>query len=647
MRVNMKRIALCCSVLAALGLTAAHADEPISIESLLTEMVDRDAVARFPQPDFRLRQQSSYDRLSKTPGKLILHATRSYDYGTLRITVNGRPAGAEIDLYADRPIPSGPIELGVFEPTENGFTLRAEVTGSNSNSRGTYFALDCVVTVPTKKSQVLPALEVLPVSVVQAWEAAGFQVGWMRENAVGAPVFNVGEQSVPGDVPAFRLRRHSRRPMEGLPSPTTTFGLSFHKIGIGNEALQDLPVMNKLCMLDVTMSAVTDEGLSYLSGLRNLRVLSLDDTPVTTAGLRHIAGLPNLRSLQLSECWELTDDSFQQIAKLKSLQRLRFWGVDEFTDTNAKHLVGLPNLEELYLERTNITDAGLEYVSRISSLRKLDLWLTKVTDEGLKHLAALEKLESLRLWETPITGTGFAHLTELNNLHSVDLSKTALNDAGLRQVGRLRSLHSLSLLATQITDAGLGHLAEQKELRSLGLSSTNVSDAGLSHLAGLENLQGLGLHKTKVTDAGLQHLAGLRHLRRLFVSGGQVTDAGVKKLQESLPACTTRWPKLKVRVIDQEGLAIAGAEVLVYRDEDSSSAYPKRHKTDDQGLAWVYSVWDSFCIRLAPREGKYGTESIAVRRSDDGTAWKAGRDDPYVQVTTLKDNDVSVVVTLP
>lgn len=41
--------------------------EPITIESLLTEMVDRDAVARLPQPDFRLRQQSSYDRLSKTP----------------------------------------------------------------------------------------------------------------------------------------------------------------------------------------------------------------------------------------------------------------------------------------------------------------------------------------------------------------------------------------------------------------------------------------------------------------------------------------------------------------------------------------------------------------------------------------------------
>lgn len=56
-----------CLALAYVCVSVAQAGEPITIESLLTELIDRDAVARFPQPDFRLRQQSSYDRLSKTP----------------------------------------------------------------------------------------------------------------------------------------------------------------------------------------------------------------------------------------------------------------------------------------------------------------------------------------------------------------------------------------------------------------------------------------------------------------------------------------------------------------------------------------------------------------------------------------------------
>lgn len=41
--------------------------ETVSIESLLQEMVDRDSVARFPANDFRLKQESSYNRVSKTP----------------------------------------------------------------------------------------------------------------------------------------------------------------------------------------------------------------------------------------------------------------------------------------------------------------------------------------------------------------------------------------------------------------------------------------------------------------------------------------------------------------------------------------------------------------------------------------------------
>ena len=81
------------------------------------------------------------------PCKLILHATKSHDYGVLRLTVNGQPAGEDIDTYAEKPGPFGPLELGVFKPVDGAFTLRAEVVGKNAKSEktGTYFGLDCVV----------------------------------------------------------------------------------------------------------------------------------------------------------------------------------------------------------------------------------------------------------------------------------------------------------------------------------------------------------------------------------------------------------------------------------------------------------------------------------------------------------------------
>ena len=68
---------------------AAHAAEPISIESLLDEMIDRDAVARFPQSNFRLRQQSSYDRLSKTPDDPEgWFANKDYNNNFVRVETN-------------------------------------------------------------------------------------------------------------------------------------------------------------------------------------------------------------------------------------------------------------------------------------------------------------------------------------------------------------------------------------------------------------------------------------------------------------------------------------------------------------------------------------------------------------------------------
>lgn len=56
-------IALCLS----LQTPSIRAAETISIESLLREMVDRDSVSRFPESNFRLKQESSYNRASKTP----------------------------------------------------------------------------------------------------------------------------------------------------------------------------------------------------------------------------------------------------------------------------------------------------------------------------------------------------------------------------------------------------------------------------------------------------------------------------------------------------------------------------------------------------------------------------------------------------
>ena len=81
------------------------------------------------------------------PRKLILHLTKSYDYGILKVTVNGQDAGAPIDTWADKVTASGPIELGPFTPVDGMLRLKLEVVGRHAQSRGSgaYFGLDAVV----------------------------------------------------------------------------------------------------------------------------------------------------------------------------------------------------------------------------------------------------------------------------------------------------------------------------------------------------------------------------------------------------------------------------------------------------------------------------------------------------------------------
>jgi hypothetical protein len=82
--------------------------------------------------------------------KLTLYATKSWDYGILRFSVNGQPAGKDFDAWAEKPIPSGAIPLGVFEPKNGAFILRVEVVGANPKSKNSksFFGLDAVTLTP-------------------------------------------------------------------------------------------------------------------------------------------------------------------------------------------------------------------------------------------------------------------------------------------------------------------------------------------------------------------------------------------------------------------------------------------------------------------------------------------------------------------
>ncbi|NLY00339.1 MAG: hypothetical protein GXY83_29940 [Rhodopirellula sp.] len=199
--------------------------------------------------------------------------------------------------------------------------------------------------------------------------------------------------------------------------------LWLNETAISDRGLKHLAGLKKLEKLWLDETRVTGTGMKHLSGLANLRLLSLRRTQFDNAGLMHFQGLKRLQSLHLDG----TNCDFAAVVNLFRDQQGRDW-IDalqtagyvrqraedgtvvslDFSKTRCGDddlavLENLPGVQWLYLNQTQVTDAGLPRVAEIQSLTLLDLTDTAVTDAGLQHLRSLSNLQTLHLKGTQVS----------------------------------------------------------------------------------------------------------------------------------------------------------------------------------------------------------------------------------------------------
>ena len=92
------------------------------------------------------------------PKRLKVRTAKSFDYGILRFSVDGRAIGRDLDTYSADIVPSEFVELGTIEPRDGRIVLRVEVVGCNPQSRppNYYFGLDCVQAVDAVPADAAP-----------------------------------------------------------------------------------------------------------------------------------------------------------------------------------------------------------------------------------------------------------------------------------------------------------------------------------------------------------------------------------------------------------------------------------------------------------------------------------------------------------
>jgi hypothetical protein len=77
--------------------------------------------------------------------RVVAAFTKARDYGIHRISVGGRPAGEPRDFYEARVVPSGEVDLGLFDLREGANSFEVEAAGANPEAApGNMFGLDYV-----------------------------------------------------------------------------------------------------------------------------------------------------------------------------------------------------------------------------------------------------------------------------------------------------------------------------------------------------------------------------------------------------------------------------------------------------------------------------------------------------------------------
>jgi hypothetical protein len=293
-------------------------------------------------------------------------------------------------------------------------------------------------------------------------------------------------------------------------------------------------------------------------------------------------------------------------------------GAGRFGDEQMASVGRLSHLELVWIEGSNVTDAGLAQLRDLTHLNRLGLYRNKaITDGGLVHLRGFKNLEALNLVETGVEGPGLAQLARLSRLNDLQITSVAPTDKNMAALSHMKSLKALVLSGERLSDAGLAplagltnletlqfngakcrgittagtvHLAALKRLASLtldrtrvdslqhfkGLSSlkylslqqTPIDDAGLAFVRNHDRLETLNLSNTQIGDAGLAHLAGLKHLKTLHLFSTNITDAGLPELSRltQLTELGIDRTKITAKGVATLRLALPAANVHWYGD---------------------------------------------------------------------------------
>ncbi len=217
------------------------------------------------------------------------------------------------------------------------------------------------------------------------------------------------------------------------------------------------------CMVQLSHAHSQRDAVQRIASVRGL--VRYDWQPADPRYLGHYLPMYDLAhpSVLPEPAWlrdHVGDDCFQTVVAVA----VRCRDTDRVLSDSISRL---PRLEELYLDGSDVTDAGMRCISALPRLRVLALEKTPISDAGIAECASATSLEYLSFAATHITDVGLESLSSLRHLRRLNASATDITDNGVLSIASIKSLESLELLKTSVSNKCLSRLAGLPLLKEL------------------------------------------------------------------------------------------------------------------------------------------------------------------------------------
>jgi hypothetical protein len=145
-------------------------------------------------------------------------------------------------------------------------------------------------------------------------------------------------------------------------------------------------------------------------------------------------------------------DDLIQLRDLPRLEHLSF--EEDLAEADWPLLPDIPSPIRLSLIAAPISDDKLQYIGKLRNLRELYIDSTQISDAGLGHLKGL-RLRELSISSTGVTDGGMIALRDLPHLELLNLSDTSITNLGLMRLQEIVTLKTVHVASTEVTLEGI------------------------------------------------------------------------------------------------------------------------------------------------------------------------------------------------